>query len=173
MAKDPTDLLQRMFAQQESAANRGYADLLNEVIDTLRTLTVWTSGYTTAEQTQVPKGYIAAAKREVEIMLQYAQEGQADYYETGVMGVAQGILNLTDAFKDDPIVSMMYSPKLKNTGMAMLGATKHTVVESIDAQKDQVDTSPLELVSAGLKAMDAGEPQRKAFYQTNKQYGPQ
>ena len=54
----------------------------------------------------------------------------------------------------------------------MLGATKHAVVETIDAQKDQVDISPLELVATGLQAVDAGEIQRKAFYQVNKQYLP-
>ena len=47
------------------------------------------------------------------------------------------------------------------------------IIIAEDDQKGKVDMSPLELVTDGLKAIDAGETSRKAFYEANKQYGPQ
>ena len=170
MAQSAMDRLEELLSQQKEASARGYADLMNETIEALRTLTVVTAGYTSADLKGVPIGHIEVLKADVEQMLEYTQEGLADNYRQGVRDVGLGIIRLTMAVKDDLAISIaMDIPRLRAIGLALYDPkTNQTVVQTIDAQKDQIKASPLELVAEGLGAMDAGERERQAFYQAHK-----
>ena len=76
MSQSPSELVERLFAEHDAAANRGYSSLMNEAIDILKILIVHTAGYTDNRDTKVPGRRIAAAMSVIEMMLRYAQDGQ-------------------------------------------------------------------------------------------------
>jgi hypothetical protein len=168
MAEEPEDLTSSMLGEQEPEETNGYAHLMNEAIEGLLRLTVWTAGYSNHSKSMEKLGSLHRTNREIGIMLGFVEEGQSDNYENGLKGVGAALDLLSKEFREDPIASVHYTPGIRATAMALMGDTVDQVVPTVDIEKDQVDKSPLETIAVGFRAIATAPSYAKAFYEDKK-----